>query len=101
MRCDKCEDTGMVLQEDETLSLCPDCRLIALSDRRVKKRQGITCVRLSIKGLTNVSWCGRELRSEPAFRDVDHAATDALNRSGRTTCPGCALAIKAAFRLRA
>lgn len=101
MRCDKCEDTGLVRQENETLALCPGCRLINLSERQNKKRQGITCVRLSIKGLTNVSWCGRELRSEPAFRDVDHAATDALNRNGRTTCPGCALAIKAAFRLRA
>lgn len=100
MRCDKCEDTGLIRQENETLALCPDCRLVSLSDRRTKK-QGITCVRLSIKHLTHVSWCGRELRSEPAFRDVDHAATDALNRSGRTTCPGCALSIKAAFRLRA
>lgn len=101
MKCDNCEDTGLIRQEDETLALCPECRLISLSERRIKKRQGITCVRLSIRGLTGWSWCGRELGSESAFRDVDHAATDALNRTGRTTCPGCALAIKAAFRIRA
>lgn len=100
MKCDKCEDTGLIRQEDETLTLCPDCRPISLSDRTAKKRRGIVCVRLPIKGHTNLSFCGRELRSEPAFRDVDHAVTDALNRTGRSACPSCVLAVKAALRLR-
>jgi hypothetical protein len=101
MRCDQCEDTGLVRQEDETLALCPGCRVINLSERRNKKRQGITCIRLPVKDMYGLSWCGRELGAEPAFRDVDHAVTDALNRTGRSACPSCLVAVKAALRIRA
>jgi hypothetical protein len=50
----------------------------------------ITCIAETHAERVGRSWCGRDVRHEFHFIDIDHAAYNAQNEGRLLTCPECA-----------
>ena len=58
----------------------------------------IKCVEHDHADLRNKSWCGRDVRLEFRFSDIDHAAESGRQEGRLVACPECVTAIIAALR---
>lgn len=57
----------------------------------------VKCIAHTHAQLIGNSWCGRDVRMEWAFRDVDHAASNGRQGGYLVACPACAAAAIAAL----
>lgn len=72
--------------------------MIPTPETRIKRQNEETCVMHTHAARTGLSWCGRKVKNEFYFVNIDHAAYSVEQENNLTLCPECVNIILSLFK---